>query len=304
MRIGENDASRHAAWKGDLRAGVTDPAAVVKIACRKIPALSDPRTSLTEATTLLREWAAGWIDYPISPNLLISATANWHDSVDTLYRRFMADENGVFCAGTATTLMKLYEAFGLNSWTYNFGVVKGSLTHVVTLVRADGKILVQDAYADYLLTDPRGRPLDIRTIVSLLHKGRAAAIHRAGAATAKDLLMTPSRYAQLSASKGMAWPYGPASNLSHCSRITPSVERCRATGVDFARLRYAGGWWPGIAKLLAARRPGRNFLYLMTFPISVASTEDGGFQWPNPVSDNESPTNELVRDLRSALGEA
>lgn len=289
--------------KGGLCAHVTDPAAVVRIACRKIPALSDPGTSMMKATTLLREWVAGWVDYPLSESLEMSATANWHESVDTLYRRFEADEKGVFCGGTATTLMKVYRAFGLDSWTYNFGVAKGSLTHVVTLVRADGKIIVQDAYADYTLTDGRGRPLDIRAILSLLHRGRAAAIRRSGAASARDILMTPSRYAQVSVSKGLSWPYGSASNLSHCSRVRPDVERCRATGVDFARLREAGGWWTGIEKLLAAKRPGRSFLYLMTFPISVASIDDGGFAWPHPVSDSDSPTNDLVRDLRAALGE-
>ncbi len=135
---------------GGLCARVSSPPKVVQDACHAIPELSSSGVTDAEATTLLRQWAAGWID--ISSVKLLIEESYWEQDIDSLYRRFNANDRGVFCGGTAWTLMRLYNAFGLDSWIYNAGPEPG-MTHVVTLVRAEGNIIVQDAYANYTLTD-------------------------------------------------------------------------------------------------------------------------------------------------------
>ena len=62
--------------------------------------------------------------------------------------KFLIKNKGtVQCGGAATYLQKIYEKKGLNSWTLNFGFADNHLlSHVVTLVEIDNKILVQDPY--------------------------------------------------------------------------------------------------------------------------------------------------------------
>ncbi|MBI3196163.1 MAG: hypothetical protein HYZ40_01390 [Rhodospirillales bacterium] len=121
---------------------------VIRDACTANPGLSEPNLSQVEATSILRGWAASWIDVASDGKLIIEDDY-WQKSVDTLYERFLNHERGVYCGGTAWTLMKLFEAFGLESWIYIFGESDTELSHVVTLVRADGRIIVQDAYFNY-----------------------------------------------------------------------------------------------------------------------------------------------------------
>jgi hypothetical protein len=65
---------------------------------------------------LLRRWASTWIAIVGSPSSgLLIEEDYWRLDIDTLYRRFLRKNCGVVCGGTAWTLMRLYEAFGLES---------------------------------------------------------------------------------------------------------------------------------------------------------------------------------------------
>ena len=282
---------------GGLCARVSSPSTTVKAACRSIPELSRPGVTDAEATTLLRRWAAGWID--ISSKRLLIEENYWQQDIDSLYRRFNANDRGVFCAGTAWTLMRLYNAFGLDSWVFDVGIPDSALTHVVTLVRAGGKIIVQDAYANYTLTDRRGRPLDIRRALKLLKARRADAVVTRGGTTSKDFLLTTGELAQIRKRKVENWPWGRVSNLSNCGEIRKGVTRCSVPGVGFRRLRSWSSW-KDVKRHL--RRDGLppEFLYLMTYPLGLSSDADG---WTPPADTRTTPTRALKDELLAALAD-
>jgi hypothetical protein len=283
--------------RGGLCARVSSPSKAVEAACRAIPELSRPGVTDAEATTLLRRWAAGWID--ISSRRLLIEESYWQQDIDSLYRRFNTNDRGVLCAGTAWTLMRLYNAFGLDSWIFDVGVPESALTHVVTLVRAGGKIIVQDAYANYTLTDRRGRPLDIRRVLALLKDRRADDVVMRGGTTSKDFLLTTDELARIRKRKVEDWPWGRVSNLSNCGEIRKGVRRCSVPGVSFGRLR---SWsdWKGVMRHL--RRDGLppKFRYLMTYPLGLSSDADG---WTPPTDKRATPTRALLDELLAALAD-
>jgi hypothetical protein len=284
--------------RGGLCSRVSSPSKAVKAACRAIPELSKPGVTDAEATTLLRRWAAGWIDIASSRKLVIEENY-WKQDIDSLFRRFNANDRGVFCAGTAWTLMRLYNAFGLDSWIFNVGIRKSALTHVVTLVRAGGKIIVQDAYANYTLTDRRGRPLDIRRVLELLKDRRAEDVVRRGGTTSKDILVTTDELSRIRKRKIEDWPWGRVSNLSNCGEIRKGVSRCSVPNVSFGRLR-SWSHWNNVTRHL--RRDGLppQFLYLMTYPLGLSSDADG---WTPPTDARATPTRALLDELLAALAD-
>jgi hypothetical protein len=284
---------------GGLCARVSSPSKVVRDACRAIPQLSRSDVTEVEATTYLRRWAAGWID--TSSERLLIEESYWKQDIDSLYRRFKANDRGVLCAGTAWTLMRLYNAFGLDSWTYNVGIPGGAplstLTHVVTLVRAGGTIVVQDAYANYTLTDRTGRPLDIRRVLALLRERRADEVVRRGGKTRKDILLTTDELARIRKAKTEDWPWGPASNLPNCGEIRKGVSRCSVAGVGFHRLRFWLAWNDAMRHLRSEGLPP-DFLYLLTYPLGLSSDADG---WTPPADSRATPTRALLDELLAAL---
>jgi hypothetical protein len=267
---------------------------VVQDACRAIPELSSPGLGDTEATTLLRQWAARWID--ISSRSLLIEEHYWQQDIDSLYRRFSANERGAFCGGTAWTLMRLYNAFGFDSWTYNAGPESG-MTHVVTLVRAGDSIIVQDAYANYTLTDLRGNPLDIRAVLALLRDHRAHEVVIRGEPTRKDYLLTTDELARKRKSKRGDWPWGNRANLRNCSEIRRGVSRCSVPGVSVGRLRLWSVWRDMMERL---RRDGLPpaFLYLMVYPLGLTSNADG---WTTTDDTPATPTRALFHEMLAAL---
>jgi hypothetical protein len=273
---------------------VRSPSEAVKAACRAIPELSRPGVTDAEATTLLRRWAAGWID--VSRRRLLIEESYWRQDIDSLYRRFEADDRGVLCAGTAWTLMRLYNAFGLDSWIFDMGLPRSPLTHVVTLVRAGGKIIVQDAYANYTLTDRTGRPLDIRRVLALHEDRRADAVVIRGETTSKDLLLTTRELARIRKRKIEDWPWGHVSNLSSCREIRTGVNRCSVPSVSFGRLRSWRHWNDVTRRLRRDGLPPR-FLYLMTYPLGLSSDADG---WTPPGDTRATPTRALLDELLAA----
>lgn len=270
---------------------------VVRAACREIPELSRPGLSDTRATTLLRHWAAGWIDIAASRSVVIE-DSYWKEGIDTLFRRFKGNDRGVFCAGTAWTLMRLYDAFGFDAWIYDFGTTDGSLTHTVTLVRADGKLIAQDAYVDDVIVNRSGRPMDVRAILRTLRARHEQMIGTSSGYATKDVLMTPNRLEQIRARGVKDWPWGDVRNLEKCSAVRRGVVLCRVPRVSFARLRSWSAW-PRVGAFLHREHLPSDFLYLMTQPIGMSSADDG---WTPPTSTTPTKTRALLHTLLAAIG--
>lgn len=255
---------------------LTDRPVVVTTACQQIPALRTSKVSDTQATTLLRHWATSWIDVAGSP-ASFDSTVYTHTSIDGMYEAYRVDQGGMWCWGTAVTLAKLYHAFGFQSWAYNYGVRKYEATHVVTLVKVGGKVIVQDAYMNQLLVDKKGRPLDVRQALKMLRAGHPRSLRSAALPTRRDVLYTPSAYLQALVGElwlGNIWPDGNRHNMRSCAPSGPWIK----CSIILDHARALRGWWHGIAfaypsfmRSLRGNTANEKLVYLMGSPLSLWS---------------------------------
>jgi hypothetical protein len=278
--------------------------AVVRAACKQIPALRDQRVTNVEATNLLRRWGATWIDLSASSDTLLPP--GWdHNNIDALNRLLRADAGGVYCAGTAWTMVKLYRAFGFEAWVYSYGMLDTPATHAVTLVRIGKTIVVQDAYLNYALTDTRGRPLDVRQALRLLRDRQPQLVRRdePKLAAPRDILYGPKAYA--ASLKGAGWLGNnwPDSrrNMRACGPH-PRGFKCSVAAVDYMRmLRF---FWSSVLNAyprLVTRLPGltssEKLKYLMAEPIGLSSVVDG---WVTVGDAGTTRTSVLLREIVAA----
>ncbi|MDP1907252.1 MAG: hypothetical protein Q8K85_03050, partial [Hyphomicrobium sp.] len=258
---------------GYCDAAATRTSRVVRDACTANPGLAAPNLSQAEATSILRRWAASWIDVASDGKLIIEDDY-WQKSVDTLYERFLNHERGVYCGGTAWTLMKLFEAFGLESWIYNFGDSDTELSHVVTLVRADGRVIVQDAYFNYTLKQKDGSAADILEILAAMRERRAAdslviATEPVTKLALYGLDEVPSDPRELT-----DWMGGDVASVSECELVRAGVVKCKAENVEARTVR---NWerWPDLQRFLAELGYPEDSAYLMLLPLGLSSSSDG-----------------------------
>lgn len=276
---------------------------VVRDALRDIPALRDPGVSDYEATSLLREWTATWISLAVSTETEIEP-AYWREDIDTLYGRFRASERGAFCGDAAWTLMKVYGAFGLDSWVYSYGVAdpKAILTHAVTLVDVGDKIVVQDAHVNDALVDVSSDAIDVRELLRRLAAGRAATIARDEPASDVPRSVLLSQRDWLRAEHAMRiWPHDERANLQERTTTENGFIKCSVAGVRFARLRpwvdRVNARNPGLLDSLRGRGWEEKLLYLMLRPIGLASDSDG---WVAPGGAEDTPTGALLAQIAAA----
>lgn len=69
------------------------------------------------------------------------------DSLQEVFSRFKKNEGGVWCAGAANILTKVYLSKGVRAFTLSYGFIKeGLLTHAVTVVKTKKGWFIQDPY--------------------------------------------------------------------------------------------------------------------------------------------------------------
>ena len=74
-----------------------------------------------------------------------AAEIDWHGSYDSLISRFERDDCGVLSGGAALALWRAATDAGFRAWCYDFGF-PDSLTYMVTVIEADGRLRVHDAF--------------------------------------------------------------------------------------------------------------------------------------------------------------
>ncbi|MGI0489072.1 hypothetical protein ACN4EK_26985 [Pantanalinema rosaneae CENA516] len=147
---------------------------------RAYPQMANLKISDWDKVNLLRRWAYRTINVSSSSCLLENRLqSNFYKTTATeLYNLFNQESNGVWCAGSAFFLVRLYNHYGYEAYVLSVGQQKdGStelLTHSVTLVKIQhqGQSLysIQDAYANATFTTTSGSPLDWFNLLTVLNQ--------------------------------------------------------------------------------------------------------------------------------------
>lgn len=148
---------------------------LTSIVNHEIPGLSDHDD--WSAVQAIRQWASTHVDW-CSKELLLDQDPSFEfygKSAQVIFEAYSKDLGGVWCGGTAYSLMLLYRELGFNAWTLDVGI-PGAMSHVVTVVEVSyggiAKRSIQDATFNLTYTDLQGGPLDYREIVQLLAERR------------------------------------------------------------------------------------------------------------------------------------
>lgn len=149
---------------------------IVEKACEEVQALRDEDATDLDRVRALRSWASGW--WPVSQSEITDhPDAYWKVDPTELFANGRDGRYGGPCGSAAWMLMFVYDHFGLDAWVYNFGNPEGPGTHVVTLVKVDGDIVVQDAHLNAELTEPAGRPTDVRQAIAEIAEDGISSVH-------------------------------------------------------------------------------------------------------------------------------
>ena len=143
---------------------------IITQACDEVVELSDDSYSDLEKIGSLREWVSSWWPYS-RPNVSNLPSEYWKVEPEELFRGAREGRYGGLCGSTAWMLMHVYHKFGLETWIYNFGNPAGIGTHVVTLVKVEGVVILQDAYLNAELSQVNGSEIDLRSAMNLSFLG-------------------------------------------------------------------------------------------------------------------------------------
>lgn len=124
---------------------------VIKFFCLKIPSLATANDH--DASSTLRNFVHEEIIRFANAKIFQESSSleftKEYEAVEYI-ELFETNQKGALCGATADFLKNIYKAFGLNAYTYNFGVVPGS--HVVTIVEIGNDLYLQDAFFNYTLS--------------------------------------------------------------------------------------------------------------------------------------------------------
>ena len=190
-----------------------------------------------------------------------------HDQVVGLplreaYKILSKARGGVYCAGAATMLSRVYKAAGFNSWIYNFGEVGGP-THETTLVEVDGEVILQDAYLDFEYVDAHGMPIPFVDLISRIVDGSPPTAE-AGALARVWLF---SGGFDVAGVKDVAGPY---KDTVACENMGAAL-RCSAVITLSRALENLD-----IADFLKRRGLPPQVEYLMLYPLGLGSLYSNG----------------------------
>lgn len=146
----------------------------------------------------LQSWAASVSDYSHDPSLIPSDFEQRED-FDALFEFFDKDLGGVSCGGMAVFARRVFQRFGIDAFTINYGVPGTRVTHVSLVVPYGDK---------FLLVDPTfgvfyrygAAPLSIADGLRLIRAGKSHLIETVANQTAKRDAIVPAPWCRADAS--------------------------------------------------------------------------------------------------------
>ena len=187
-----------------------------------------------------------------------AAEVDWHGSYDSLASLFERGDSGVLSGGAAMALWRAASDAGFRAWCYDFGFPE-SLTYMVTVIEADGRLRVHDAF---LNLEYRG---DFYEILDGLRADRPPDIRRRNPRP-EDLCCRPGLRIAADASTGSQRM--PTASL--IARAPCAASRC--CGISDAFLATLPRT-EAIFRDLESRGHPADFSYLMLHPIAMFDGE-------------------------------
>ena len=230
------------------------------------PAVGKNDTGAWVKAILLRQWAHEHVLFGTESVLLDKDKEfNYYQrDAPAIFSAFFADKGGVWCGGAAYALMRLYQAYGFDSYTYNCGAT-GVSTHVLTLVKLnfDGKSIlsIQDPTFDICYVDPQGSPYGLFDVIRLLKERRHDLIRaKPGDARPPKVLVHPT-------------DRGGKTHLSFCAADDRPVESLADGRLKYVFGARLGAYWEEAsvrsAKMLKKDSRPVDPKYLLLYPINI-----------------------------------
>ncbi|MCX6198255.1 MAG: hypothetical protein NTY88_03405 [Bacteroidetes bacterium] len=155
-----------------------------------------PMKTDLEKTTFLRKYACAVIITGSYPNYWCD---NYHKVQDIRwfelprYFDIFANDSGTAkCGLTSYIFGALLSHYGFESYLYNMSASDGKCTHQTTLVYInDGekrKLICQDAYYNFIITDDEGNPKDFFEMLTELKSGSTNAVIKSDTAISKMIV--------------------------------------------------------------------------------------------------------------------
>jgi hypothetical protein len=134
----------------------------------EVPGL-DTMTPIERIRALLR-WAANVTDYTPDLSLIPHDFAAMEDFRE-LFEFFDKDIGGVSCAGMAVFTTRIFHRFGIDSFTFSYGIPGSWITHASVVVPLDGRFLIADPTFG-VMYEFNDHPLDITEGLRLIRADR------------------------------------------------------------------------------------------------------------------------------------
>jgi hypothetical protein len=136
------------------------------------PEIKDPNISDIKKLHLLREWTSAHVVWGSD-----STNMNYELSRKNLYKIFETfdkSEGSVNCGLVSYILMKIYEEYGFEAYTYHSGSLD-AFNHAVTFVKVNHNnkeiLMIEDASFDLTFMDKNGNPYDFFDFIKTIKKG-------------------------------------------------------------------------------------------------------------------------------------
>jgi hypothetical protein len=241
---------------------------IVKVACAEVAELRVDSLSDLEKIRSLRAWVARWWPY-FNSNLSDLQSEFWKIEPEALFRSGREGRYGGVCASTAWMLMHVYNKFGLETWVYNFGNPAGNGTHVVTLVKVDGVVILQDAYLNAELSHTDGSTVDFRRAMNLsfLRQGESKATLTYKQSVKRCLGGSPEDCVT-------NWIFESEEDVK-CKSMdgSPKTYLCDVSNFDGRRIMSEEGFWGNVEDFLGSQKFNPGIENLMLFPINLTGVD-------------------------------
>lgn len=135
--------------------------------------INDKGVSDFEKVTILRQWSFTHIVTASKSNLIDQDESFkfYTRNVQDIFKAYSQEKGGVWCYGSAFSLMKLYQLYGYKSYVLDTGD-PSVMTHATTLVEIsyNGRniISIQDPTFNLTVTDQKDNPYDYFSLLKVL----------------------------------------------------------------------------------------------------------------------------------------